>query len=149
MGNLGRGYSFGATEEVTAAKLHSLIDSGTVTDIVAADITDSVITDAKMVSVAGSKLITLSGIPAGAGNIPAANLGNSDWQVLADVTVSSNCDYVDITGLDINTDKFYTLYLTLKNSADSTCAYHIFVEEDYTTTNYYSQSFQVLLQLIL
>ena len=48
MGTLAKGYSFGATEEVTAAKLHSLVDSATITSIATADISNSAITDAKV-----------------------------------------------------------------------------------------------------
>jgi hypothetical protein len=93
MATLGRGYTWGATEEVTAAKLHTLIDSGTVTNIVASDITDDTITDAKINSVSGSKFITLSGVPAGAGVIPKENLtsvaqkgANSDITSLSGLT---------------------------------------------------------------
>lgn len=74
MGDLFRGYTFGATEEVTAAKLHTLVDDGTVTNIVAADFADSTITDDKIQSVGGSKFINLSAIPSAAGKIPDANI---------------------------------------------------------------------------
>lgn len=77
MGDLFRGYTFGATEEVTAAKLHTLVDDGTVTNIVAADFADSTITDDKIQSVGGSKFINLSAIPSGAGKIPDANISLS------------------------------------------------------------------------
>jgi len=89
MATLGKGYTFGATEQVTAAKLHSLIDSATISGILAAEITDSTITDAKIASVSGSKLITLSGTPAGAGDIPKANL-DGDWDT--DGTLAANSD---------------------------------------------------------
>jgi len=76
MAEISRGYSFGATEQVTAAKLHTLVDSATVTEIVNADITDNTITDDKIVSVGGAKLVTLANIPSGAGLIPTANIPN-------------------------------------------------------------------------
>lgn len=41
MATLTRGYSFGSTEQVTNSKLHYLVDSGTVTSIVDADISNS------------------------------------------------------------------------------------------------------------
>jgi len=63
----------------------------------------------------------------------------SDWQVLAEVEVSSDCDYVDFTGLDINRDWFYTLFFTLHNPTASTSSYSIFIEGDYTETNYTRQ----------
>jgi len=63
----------------------------------------------------------------------------SDWQVLAEVEVDADCDYVDFMGLDINRDWEYYLDITLKNSSDSNSSYYIFIEGDYTITNYYSQ----------
>jgi len=60
----------------------------------------------------------------------------SDWQVLAEVEVASDCDYVDFTGLDINRDWEYYLDATIKNPTDSNVSYYLFVEEDYTLTNY-------------
>ncbi len=77
MGDLFRGYTFGATEEVTAAKLHTLVDDGTVTNIVAADFADYTITDDKIQSVGGSKFINLSAIPSAAGKIPDANISTT------------------------------------------------------------------------
>jgi len=62
-----------------------------------------------------------------------------DWQVLAEVNVASNCDYVDFTGLDINSDWFYILQNTIKNPLGSDSNYYLFVNGDTTTTNYYSQ----------
>jgi len=63
----------------------------------------------------------------------------SDWQVLAEVEVTSDCDYVDFTGLDINRDWFYVLQTIIKNSHSSSLGYYIFVNGDTTLTNYYSQ----------
>jgi hypothetical protein len=77
MGDLFRGYTFGATEEVTAAKLHTLVDDGTVTNIVAADFADYTITDDKIQSVGGSKFMNLSAIPSSAGKIPDANISTT------------------------------------------------------------------------
>jgi len=73
MADIARGINFGATEQVTAAKLHALVDDATVSSIVAADITDGVITNAKISDVAGSKFTGLANIPAGSGVIPVAN----------------------------------------------------------------------------
>lgn len=93
MGTLSRGYSFSATEQVTAAKLHLLIDSGTVTAIETADISDAQITNAKINDVSGAKFTNLSSIPSGAGVIPAANVtsvaqkgANTDITSLAGLT---------------------------------------------------------------
>jgi len=65
--------------------------------------------------------------------------GAGGWQVLAEVEVSSDCDYVDFTGLDINKDWEYYLDVTLKNPSEETSVYYIFVEGDYTLGNYYTQ----------
>jgi len=93
MGTITRGYSWGATEQVTAAKLHTLVDSATISAILTADISDAQITNAKVNDVSGAKLTTLTAIPAGAGVIPAANLtsvaqkgANSDITSLAGLT---------------------------------------------------------------
>jgi len=62
-----------------------------------------------------------------------------DWQVLAEVEVASDCDYVDFTGLDINRDWEYYLDIIIKNPTGSGCTYYLFVEGDYTITNYYQE----------
>ena len=86
---ISRGYSFAATEQVTAAKLHSLVDSATISGISNSEIADNTIQDGKIYSVSGSKFVTLSGIPAGAGDIPKANL-DGDWDT--DGTLAANSD---------------------------------------------------------
>jgi hypothetical protein len=93
MATMQRGYTFGATEQVTAAKLHLLVDNGQVDDIVAADITDGSITDAKISSISGSKFIQLNLIPPGAGVIPAANL-----PAIPGSSINSVIDHQYITG---------------------------------------------------
>lgn len=76
-----KGYTFGSTELVTSAKLHSLVDSATISGIVNAEISASAaIADSKLATistagkVSGAALTSLANIPAGAGVIPAANL---------------------------------------------------------------------------
>ena len=44
-GTITKGYSFGSTELVTNTKLHTLVDSATITGIVSAEITDATIVD--------------------------------------------------------------------------------------------------------
>ena len=48
MASIGRGYTFGASETVTNSKLHTLVDSATISSIATADISDSAITTAKI-----------------------------------------------------------------------------------------------------
>ena len=61
------------------------------------------------------------------------------WKVLAELEVEEDCDYVDFTNLDINRDWEYYLDVTIKNPTGSTSRYYLFIEGDYTITNYYSQ----------
>lgn len=70
MATIGRGYTFGATELVTNTKLHSLVDSATISGISNTDL--SAITSASMVN--GSALFQLGNIPSAAGSIPNANI---------------------------------------------------------------------------
>lgn len=69
-----KGYSFGATETVTSAKLSALVDNATVSNISSSDISSSAITDIKINDVSGAKLTTLSSTPSGAGQFPVANI---------------------------------------------------------------------------
>jgi len=72
---------------------------------------------------------------------------NSVGDVLADnilikvseVEVSSDCTYVDFTGLDGNSAWFYVLFATIKNPTASGSGYNLFVNGDTTETNYYNQ----------
>jgi len=88
------GYTFGATEQVTNAKLSALIESATIINIGNSEIaSDAAIATSKLTDIAGSKLTTLNTIVAGAGVIPAANLTsvaqkgtNSDITTLSGLT---------------------------------------------------------------
>jgi len=62
-----------------------------------------------------------------------------DWEVLAEVEVEADCDYVEFTGLDINSDKAYVIFMFVKNPTSSSCSYQIFINGDTTSTNYYKQ----------
>lgn len=77
MATLSRGQSFGATETITNTKLHNLVDLGTVTNIVDADISASAgIQFSKILAstLDASLLGSLGNIQSGAGKIPNANL---------------------------------------------------------------------------
>jgi hypothetical protein len=109
MASLSKGYTFGATEQVTNAKLHALVDSGAVTDIVTADIQDAQITDGKISSVSGSKFVTLANTPSGAGKFPIASLpfsadgglGTSDTLVPTQKATKTYVDAFKPVGLNI------------------------------------------------
>jgi len=61
------------------------------------------------------------------------------WVKVAEVIPTSDVDYIDFTGLDILTDRYYIVHLWIKNPTASAAMYYLFVEADYTTTNYYAQ----------
>jgi len=75
-----------------------------------------------------------------ANSVTTGMLNFATWEKIAEVVPASDVDYVDFTGLDINTDKFYVLFSTIKNPTASDAWYYAFVEGDYTETNYYSQN---------
>ena len=65
MATLAKGYVFGATETVTNAKLHALVDSGTVTNIVNDDIDSSAaIADSKLAQIATAGKVSGTAITA-------------------------------------------------------------------------------------
>jgi len=92
MATLSRGYSFGATEQVTNAKLHGLVDDGAVSSIATADLQDASVNNNKIASCSGAKFISLASTPSGAGVIPAANLTSVAQK-------GANSDITSITGL--------------------------------------------------
>ncbi len=99
MATLTKGYTFGATEQVTNAKLHSLVDSATLTSISGSDIaSDAAIASSKLATIStagkvdGAALTGLASIPSGAGVIPAANLTSVAQK-------GANSDITSLTGL--------------------------------------------------
>lgn len=73
MATISRGYSFGSTEQVTAAKLHSLVDSASISGIATADLSNSSVTNAKVSDVSCAKLTNCADLPSGSGVFPVAN----------------------------------------------------------------------------
>jgi len=59
---------------------------------------------------------------------------------VAEIDVAADTTSMTITGLDINTDKFYLLLFKTKNPTASGSGYCLFVEGDLVTTNYYNQN---------
>ena len=62
---------------------------------------------------------------------------------VSEVNVSSDCTYVDFTGLDGNSVWFYVLHGTMKNPTGSAEEYYLYVNGDTTDTNYYLQYLDV------
>lgn len=114
MATLTRGYSFGATEQVTNAKLHGLVDDGAVSNIATADFQDASVTNDKIASCSGAKFISLASTPAGAGVIPAANLTSvAQKGANSDITSLTGC--TQITGMT-------TALTTVQGGTGSTAA---------------------------
>jgi hypothetical protein len=61
MATVSRGYTFGATETVTNAKLHALVDSGSVSDISNADIASDALIDSSKINFDLADYVTLAG----------------------------------------------------------------------------------------
>lgn len=99
MATLSRGITYGASEIITNTKLHNLVDLGSVSQIVDADISSSAnITDSKLADITttnkvkGTALSNLASIPSGAGIIPVANLGSIPNTTLSPITLTSWVD---------------------------------------------------------
>jgi len=73
------------------------------------------------------------------GGVDADPTEISGWEKIAETIPGSNVTYVDFTGIDVNIDGFYVLFIHLKNSGASPSGYALFVNGDYTYANYYSQ----------
>ena len=97
----------------------------------------------------GGSFLDLSDTPSSyssqVGKIPKVNSAEdaleftSGWEKIAEVTVTGSAvDYIEFTGLDINTDKFYYLIFNLIN-AEAACNFDLYCNVDYEPTNYYSQ----------
>jgi hypothetical protein len=66
----------------------------------------------------------------------------SSWEKIAETKLTSALAYIDFTGLDINTDKFYVLLSSLWNPGPAERGYRLYVNGDYTETHYYMQFFR-------
>ena len=63
----------------------------------------------------------------------------SGWEKVAEVVAGSNLDYIDFTSLDGNTDLYYLLFGSFRNSQSSSAAQRLYVNGDYTAANYYAE----------
>jgi hypothetical protein len=61
------------------------------------------------------------------------------YGIVFDWTATSNVTYVDVTGLDIQSHWGYWIYLRLYNPQASDTNISMYVNGDYTDTNYYQQ----------
>jgi len=60
---------------------------------------------------------------------------------IAEVSPTSNVTYFDVTGLDINTHKFYLIFGRFKNATASAMTIYMFVEGDTNNANYVHRYF--------
>jgi len=75
--------------------------------------------------------------------IPASKLDFSTWEKVAEVNVSSDCNYVELSGLDINTDKFYVLFASITNPTSDRILYYICAEGHNSESEYYHAELSV------
>jgi len=73
----------------------------------------------------------------------AVNVAANVIEKVAEVEVSSDCTYVDFTGLDGNSAWFYILLATTRNPTSSEAWCDIFVNGDTDNTHYYAQKLHV------
>ena len=92
---------------------------------------------------AGDEHIVTSPVQHADGSVTQAKLSFGTWEKLADVTLGANSDYIEFTGLNINIDMFYAIFLTVKNPLGSMIDVFIFVEGDYSPSSYAVQICEV------
>jgi hypothetical protein len=59
--------------------------------------------------------------------------------VVKDITTDEDLTHIDIDGLDINDDCGYEIYIRIKNAKNESANVLLYVEEEYTNTDYYIQ----------
>jgi len=62
------------------------------------------------------------------------------FEVISDLTVETNSDYVEWTDLDINSHGAYVIFATVKNPLSSDYAVRLYANGDITDANYYHQA---------
>jgi len=60
--------------------------------------------------------------------------------LVKEVEVTANTTEIDITGLDINTHKLYLILIIWKNAKGLKAGLKVYIEGDFTDTNYYFQT---------
>ena len=61
------------------------------------------------------------------------------FEVISDLTVDSDCDYIEWSGLDILTDGVYVIFGAWKNPTSSVMVILLFINGNETSTNYKAQ----------
>jgi hypothetical protein len=58
------------------------------------------------------------------------------FKKIAELTIPSDAQYVDVTGLDLNSDKLYKILLICKNNSSNALYLRIYINGDYNYSNY-------------
>lgn len=113
MATLSKGYTFGATETVTNTKLHNLVDLGSVSDIVNADVSATADIDATKLNLASAGYLTTGGNFDVTGrysfsNLSWANIGslasiNTAWIQNLNITSLMSVASANISDMTIQT----------------------------------------------
>jgi len=74
----------------------------------------------------------------------SVDLSGNVMEKIGEVEVSSNCSYVEFTGLDGNSDWFYKLFAIVKRSDGNDGDIYLFVNGDTTISNYWHQGLNAL-----
>lgn len=69
----------------------------------------------------------------------AVDVSSNVMEKVSEVNVSSDCTYVDFTGLDGDDEQPYLIYCNIKNPTTGAVGYNLFVNGDTIETNYYYQ----------
>lgn len=92
MADLAKGYTFGATEQVTAAKLHALVDEASITNIVNADVSASA-------AISSTKLdLTAAGYMTSGGNFTITGTHTFSTAPVLPSSMKSGLDATLVTG---------------------------------------------------
>jgi hypothetical protein len=73
------------------------------------------------------------------GSVAPAMLSFQTLKKVAELSVSSDTTQIDVTGLNLSTDKLYWFAFAVKNPTASTTNYYIAFNGDTTTANYYAE----------
>jgi len=69
-------------------------------------------------------------------SVGSIKLDFGTWEKIAEIEVSTATAAIDITGLDINTDKLYKLIIIGVSEADTTCFVQAFINGNTTSSDY-------------
>jgi len=101
----------------------------------------SALDDVEITTPANGEVLTYESATAKWKNKPAPVGAVDRLTLIKEITVASDTNTIDITGLDINTHKIYIIVIKRKYVLNISDWVYMYVEGDYLDTNYYSQFF--------